>query len=200
MIRAICFDMDGVYFTSDSFKTFKKEVEKIKKTDTTTDEVFHGEKMQKFKRGKQTEEEYWAYVNRSFGLNLSIEEYSQLLSDSYKTNNEVVEYVKEIKKEGYKTCICTNNFKTRIDTLQKKFHFLDYFDVQVISFQIGYLKPEKEIFDFLIYKSQVKTNEIFFSDDKEETLTTAKKLGIETFLFTSFQEFKNKITDLGVVF
>ena len=196
MIKAITFDLDGVYFTQDSFKKFKSI---FPTNNADPDFVEHvlkkSDEMMNFKKGIMTETEYWEYVNKSFGQNLSIDEITNLLMEAYSTNQNVVDYVKKVRSEGIKTCICTNNFPTRINALNKKFNFLTDFDVQVFSYEVGINKPDPKIFQELINNSGVLPSELFYADDNQSCVDSAKFLGINAIFYTNFDDFKSKVLD-----
>jgi putative hydrolase of the HAD superfamily len=82
--------------------------------------------------------------------------------------------------------------------LQLKFQFLDDFDTKVFSYEVGFLKPDKRIFQELVKRSGVKPEEILYSDDCEEKLTGAKEIGIQTFVFRDFDQFMAELKTQGV--
>lgn len=198
MIKAITFDLDGVYFSEDSFKKFKTIFPKNTTDQNLIDHVLaKSDEMMNFKRGILTEAQYWDFVNQSFGQFLSIGAITRLLMDSYSVNQNVVEYVKKVRSQGIKTCICTNNFPTRINALNKKFNFLSDFDVQVFSYEVGAVKPDLKIFQTLIDKSGVSPQEIRYTDDKEANVEVAKSLGINAEIYINFDKFASSLTSLS---
>lgn len=198
MIKAICFDLDGVYFNGDSFSKFRNIIGKNVSQDKII-EVYHkSEISSNFKRGLISEKDYWDYVRTELRCELSNKEIFKALRDSYTVNTDVAEIVKQTRKLGIKTCLCSNNFETRIRELDLKFNFLKDFDVQVFSYKFGVLKPSMEIFQELIRKSGVKPNEIAYSDDLESNLEVPKLLGITSFIFGDIDNFILKLNKLGV--
>lgn len=199
MIKAVVFDLDGVYFTQESIDAFIKNFpKKITDPDRMLYVLAKSDEMAKFKKGILSETDYWSYVQTEFGAKISLDEISQLYMDSYKVNPSVVDVVKKVRKLGIKTCICTNNYPTRINALDKKFNFLNDFDVQVFSYHVGAMKPDLKIFETLIEKSGCQPNEIIFADDKQSNVDAALSLGINAFLFTSFDKFILQLQQLGI--
>ena len=194
----ICFDLDGLYFTSESFQRFKEniapDVEKLKR-----DMVLAlSDEMKAFKLWNISEEVYRERVKKELGLSCSLEEICTKLRDSYDVNEEVVQLAKNLKEKGYKIGICSNNFITRIRELDKKFHFLDNFDIHVFSYEVGSMKPDMKIFQVLIKKSWLSAKQIIYSDDDERKLSWAKKLWIHTFVFHDFDEFVQDVKNCWV--
>ncbi len=198
MIKAICFDLDGVYFTHESFQNFKKELVNLGAAKEKVDYYLHEDPMQEFKKGLIDEKSFWRKASKYWGINLSLDEVKQLLAKSYSRDEGVVNIVRKVRLAGYKTCIASNNFPTRINTLQEKFGFLDDFDVSVFSYDVGATKPDTKIYQTLIKRLNVKPNEVVISDDQSKNIKSAADLGINSFLFTNFNDFIKKLRSLGV--
>jgi len=122
------------------------------------------------------------------------------MADCYEVNQSVLDTVRKVRKLGLKTCICTNNFPTRINTLNHKFNFLSDFDVQVFSYQVGAVKPDLKIFQALIDQSGCLASEIFYADDKQVNVDSAQSLGINTHIYTDFDNFISHLNRLGIKF
>jgi len=61
MVRAITFDLDGVYFPKGK-KEFMDSLIKLGVTKKKAEEVFFGDKMNKeYKLGKLTDDEFWTW-------------------------------------------------------------------------------------------------------------------------------------------
>lgn len=198
MIKAITFDLDGVYFINGKANFLKSIVSLgVKKEDA--EKVFFGDKMNKeYKLGKLTDEEFWSWAIKEWGLDISVKELMDLMIKGYEVNKEVEDVVKKVRKNGYKTLICSNNFPARIKGLQKRFKFLGNFDVAVYSYEVGNAKPDKRIFQELVNQSEVKPQEIVFADDDIEKISGAKEIGIQAFLYEGFDRFIEKLIKLGV--
>ncbi len=194
----ICFDLDGLYFTSESFQRFKEtlapDIEKEKRDFV----LALSDEMKAFKLGNISEEEYRERVKKELGLSCSLEEIYTKLRDSYEVNPDVVQLANNLKDKGYKIGICSNNFVTRIRELDKKFHFLDDFDVHIFSYEVGAMKPDTKIFQVLIEKSWLSAEQIIYSDDDEKKLSWARNLWIQTFVFHDFDEFVQDVKNCWV--
>ena len=198
MIKAICFDLDGVFFTEQSFKRFKRKVTELTKHPTLIDDVFHGSRMNNFKMDNITEDEYWNYVRDRLEVTVTNEIFFKTLTESYSVDHDLQTYVCEAKEAGYITCLCSNNFVTRIRELDKEFDFLRYFDTKIFSYDTGVLKPHVNIFRELVEQSGVEASEIVYSDDNESKLEGAKELGLHTFVFKNVDQFKHTLEMIGV--
>jgi epoxide hydrolase-like predicted phosphatase len=199
MIKAICFDLDGVYFVNGK-SNFIKNLGKYGVSEEEAKRVFlKSDEMNKmYKEGKMLDDEYWSWAIEQWGIDLTVQEVIDLLIEGYEVNEDVIKIVKEIRKKGYKTLICTNNFPARINGLDKRFGLLDNFDAYVFSYEIGATKPSTKIFQTLVDRSGVKAEEIVFADDNEDNLAGAREVGIQAFFYEGFNRFMDKLKELGV--
>ena len=198
MIKAVCFDLDGVFFTKEGMASFKRKITELGVPDEERDFVLFGEPMLAFKRDELTEGEYWDLAISRWGIGKTQEELVELLGAGYEVDPEVRGVVEAARESGYKTCICSNNFRSRIRVLQERFDFLRYFDVAVFSYEVGVTKPDKRIFEELVRQAAVQPEELVYSDDSEEKLQGALELGINAFVYEDFGQFKERLVSLGV--
>ena len=194
----ICFDLDWLYFTEQSFQRFKENlapnVEKSKR-----DWVLAlSDEMKLFKSGEISENDYRKRAKKELWLNISNEEIHEKFRESYEVNEKVEQLAEKLKEKWYKIGICSNNFSTRIRELDKKFHFLDNFDIHIFSYEVWVMKPDPKIFQILIDKSGLAPDKIIYSDDKEEKIQWARILWIQTFVFHNFDEFVQDLKNCWV--
>lgn len=199
MIKAITFDLDGVYFVNGK-SNFISNLGKLDVSEDEAKRVFlQSDEMNKlYKEGKMTDEEFWSWASKEWKLGKTPIELMELLISGYEVDESVVEVVKKVRSNGYKTLICTSNFPARINGLQERFKFLDNFDAWALSYEVGFNKPAKELFEELVKKSGVNANEIVFADDHQENVDGAKAVGIEAFFYDGFDKFIEKLKELGV--
>ena len=57
----------------------------------------------------------------------------------------------------------------------------DFFDKCYLSYEMGMVKPDVEIFEALLTDAQVKAEECLFLDDGKKNIDTAAALGIQTY-------------------
>ncbi|GHV25763.1 hypothetical protein FACS1894176_05100 [Bacteroidia bacterium] len=197
-IKTICLDLDGLFFTAQSFQTFKEKLAPTVEKEKRDFVLALSPQMQAFKAGKMKEADYRQRAKQELGLSLSDEEIFQILKESYEVNTEVEQLAKQLKQQGYHLAICSNNFPTRIRELDQKFSFLSLFDTVILSYEVGVLKPNKKIFEALIEKCNCLPEEIIYADDKAEKLLGAQELGIQTFVFKNFPEFVTNLKNKGI--
>lgn len=200
MIKAITFDLDGVYFINGK-SNFIANIIKLGVSEDEAKRVFlkSDEMNRQYKEGKMSDEEYWIWASKEWKLDKTPKELIELLISGYEVDQNVVETVKKVRANGYKTLICTNNFPARINGLQERFKFLDDFDGKSISYEVGSSKPDTKIYEKLIEVSRVNADEIVYADDNKDNISEAQKLGINAFFYEGFDKFIERLKVLGVI-
>jgi HAD superfamily hydrolase (TIGR01509 family) len=199
MIKAICFDLDGVYFTPEGKRGFEQSLKDLGVPhDKVSYALYTCQEMLSFVTGKMSEKDFWQFMRTYLGLSFTDEQFTAIWVKDYKVDAAVKNYISRLKAKDYRICVCSNNNPSRVQALDKIFHFLEDFDVAVFSYEVGDVKPSKEIFEELIKRSKVKSQQIVYSDDNPERLSGASELGINTFVYTDFIKFKQELEKLGV--
>jgi putative hydrolase of the HAD superfamily len=115
----------------------------------------------------------WIEVNKNFLEKLNKKYVTVSLTNSTKLNDSI-----KIRQDAYKL-----------------------FKLNVISYEVGARKPEKEIYEALLDKLEqlgIEPNQAVFVDDKEENLVVAKDLGINTLFSKDGEEIESKLEKFGV--
>ncbi|KUK16154.1 MAG: HAD-superfamily hydrolase, subfamily IA, variant 3 [Petrotoga mobilis] len=86
-------------------------------------------------------------------------------------------------KENNKLFILSNFHEDAFNYIRGKYSFFDIFDGMVISYKEKLLKPEKEIYQLLLNRYNLKPEETIFVDDIVENIQAAEELGIKSILY-----------------
>ncbi len=204
MIKAICFDLDGMYFTPEGKRGFERSLVNLGIPEVDVKYVLYkSPEMLQFVLGKLSEDQFWDFARMYWKQNLSNQEFAQLWIKDYAIDSNVRDYVLKARQKGYLSCVCSNNNSSRVRALEERFHFLDDFDVKVFSHEVGFVKPSPvlpgtEIYKILIERAGVQPEELIYADDNPERIQGAADLGIKTFVYEGFEQFKEKLKNFGV--
>ena len=89
---------------------------------------------------------------------------------------------KELKKT-YSIALISNDVKEWSLYLRDKFGLNQFFDIIIISGEVGIRKPDISIFNLLLSKIKALPGQCIFVDDNLNNLRTASELGIKTIRF-----------------
>lgn len=125
---------------------------------------------------------YREIVNKRMGVEFSkyIPKLFQYNIDCVTAFDYTIPMIQDLKDKGYKVYYLSNWSAWTYDLLQEagKFDFLELMDGGVFSYDVGYMKPNEEIYKILLNKYKINPEEAVFFDDREENIEAANKLGI----------------------
>ncbi len=106
--------------------------------------------------------------------------------------SDTVEFLKELKKQGFKIYILSNLSE---DTYKfvSQFNFFNFVDGGIYSYELHICKPDKEIYKKLLEKYNLEAKETIFIDDIFDNIKSANELGINAIQFTTLDEVRQKV-------
>ena len=116
-----------------------------------------------------------------------------------------VDLLKQLKSR-YKTFALSNINEIHVNTINRvaneKFGAADFgsfFDAAYYSNEIGFRKPETEIYKLVLEKENLQPGETFFVDDKHENVEAAKALGIHAYQLKDRNKLAELLTALNII-
>jgi len=188
-IKFIYFDCGGVLF---SFQNGFKKIAEM--TDRKLENVIRV--FKKYDdltcRGELTPQNLW----NKYREELDVKKFQDFDFIDFWTKNFVP--IKEAHKllkhliKNYPVGLLTNIYNDVFESALRKNSIskLDY-AVIVQSCNIGFVKPEREIYEYAQKIIDVSSENIFFVDDKKECIEKAEKLGWKGFVFQEFNPQKS---------
>lgn len=120
-------------------------------------------------------------IQKNMNINMTFDEFMRLYEKELSTvkyYKEVVDYAHSLK-DKCKIAILSNLMpvdKKRIDDQYK----LNEFDYVYLSFEIGFKKPDKQIYEYVLNDLKIDGNNILFIDDDTDNILIAKECGWNT--------------------
>lgn len=197
MIKAIAFDYGGVIELkdgdliqeiADSLKITKEDWQRIYFTFNHLNNT-----------GKNSWEEVATLVAKKFNASDIQISFIQDLIKKYDKkrilNSELIEIIKDLKKKNYKISILSNYSITLRQKLIR-LEIIDLFDEVIISSEVGFQKPQPEIFEILFSKLGVNSDEVIFIDDTQQSLLNANDIGYKPLLYVNNEKLKKDLLDI----
>jgi putative hydrolase of the HAD superfamily len=182
--RTAFFDWGGVIANDPDDEFLGDLIKNVGASDAQVQEIFETY-MKRFMRGQITEAEYWQELRTKY--NLAIHD---SISDEFKkwrglvANEDILTLAKELKADGLNIAILSNVIEPTYNVIEKAGYY-ELFDEVIASCKVGYVKPEKEIYEIALERFNVTSSESIFIDDKQYCLDPAEKMGFKTILAQS---------------
>ena len=129
-------------------------------------------------------------------INAYFDRWDEMISGSFP---ETVKILKEIKDAGYPLVGLSNWSGETLPRVAHQFEFLNWFDPLVLSGEVEMVKPDPDIYLYLLKEINREPGECIFIDDSEVNIQTAEKLGFEGIHFSSPQQLRDRLNQLGIL-
>lgn len=177
----IFFDWGGVIANDPGDEFLGQLIRDIGGTDAQVQEIFETY-MRRFMRGQITEAAYWQELRTKYGLAIH-----DTISDEFKkwhgliANDDILALAAEAKSQGLQVAILSNVIEPTYNAIEQA-GFYQQFDAVIASCKVGYVKPEKEIYQIALSRLGATAHESIFIDDKQDYLEPAAAMGFTTIL------------------
>ncbi len=113
--------------------------------------------------------------------------------------SETVNILKKlVKSKNYKVLALTNWSHETFPIAIKKFDFLNLFEDIVVSGKIKMIKPDLEIYDYIIKKHSIIPEESVFIDDNSSNIIGAQKVKINAIHYKNCEQMVEELKKYGV--
>ena len=181
-MKAIIFDWDGVLCYSASRYVAD---ELCKELDFSTEEIYKilddGDMPY---LTLDNDNEYFDSVSKQLGV--SKERILSLIDELQFF--DTFEYTKSLK-DKYRLFILTNQTRTRSKAIRKMVD-LSHFEQAFFSDEIGFAKPSRECFLYVLEEIGLDSKDCLFVDDRKRNTDGAEIVGIKTCLFKELNDLK----------
>jgi putative hydrolase of the HAD superfamily len=154
-----------------------------------------------YDHGLVTEEEYWTSFGEGLGTSLDSLTISKLRSWDTEMWSEVspemTDWVARLAAAGMTTALLSNMQHDMAAYARKNFGWLRHFRHEILSCEVGLIKPDPAIFHLSIKRMGVRPEEILFVDDREANVNAARETGIVAVQFRSVKQLGEALREMG---
>ena len=197
-MKFFVFDLGGVLSVPMVSKKLYEQIKWKVSYEEFLDKFNNSEESIKVHKGEISTKEFFEYLKRYMDDNITLEEFKNIYVNNNKFFNDTIEIIKKLKNLGYKVYLLSNLKEIDYEKFIKHFD-VSIFDELFLSFKLGMLKPNDDIYQYVINKLNTKPENIYFFDDNKENVDGAIKNGINAYQVTGetvkkvVEEILNKI-------
>lgn len=199
MIKSIISDLGNVLIYFDNNIFFKKiaAYSPLSEDEIIQKILTHLELSRSFDMGKVTPEKFYTLAAQIFKAEIDKNTFFSIYNDIFSLNMPNVDLLKSFQS-GYKLVLCSNTDVERFGFVKKSFPEVFFFDKDVLSYEVGFMKPHPRIFEVALEEAGTRPEESVFIDDLEENTAAAEKLGLYTVLLNPDTNLKQELQKIGV--
>ena len=190
MIKNIVLDVGGVIF-DDS----KQNIQKLlNKNCDNIYKIAYGGGFKKCLLGEISVQEHINSLKNEKDFNdISYILKKENLIKSYPLIKNNFEYIKGLRKRGYKLFLLTNITEDSYNYINELININEKFDGGIYSYQEHLIKPDYDIYNLLINRFNLNKDETIFFDDKEKIVKAANEVGLKSYVFTSIIDIESNL-------
>lgn len=176
-----------------SFDISEETFEKLAKAtvlDTSWDE---------FDKGIMSESEILqSFITKAPELETLIRKIFSNINGTIEVYDYTVPWIRELKSMGYKVLILSNFSEKCYRECGNKMDFVKEADGAVISYLEKMIKPNKEIYQLIIERYQLVSENCVFIDDRAVNVEGAKNSGMQGIVFKNREDAVIELQKMGV--
>jgi len=146
--------------------------------------------------GRASVQDFWKKVIEMSPNKLTKEELEEAYEANFRGNDEVFEMAKELKSKDYRVAILSNASKRWMSFKITRFHLREIFDKIYSSASLGMIKPNPEIYKYVLHDLGVAPDEVIFIDDLPENIKAANALGITGIVYKTPERLRGDLKAL----
>lgn len=198
MIKALLFDYGGVVTAGGAGNELSERLAVA--LDISPEEAFGllGLVWTDYAKGKISEETLWQTIEKNYGKAIHPSKWGiwNTWGEHMQPQPEMLALIGRLRSEGYTVGLLSNVIPNTAADIRAHGGY-EIFDFLILSCEVGYAKPDKEIYELALAKlPAIPASEVVFIDDQERCLAPARKLGMQTILAQSPGQIDRDITQL----
>jgi putative hydrolase of the HAD superfamily len=199
MIEAIISDLGNVLLPFDNSIFLEKMTGYTSRTIAEIRKVVHDnlDLNTLFEKNAVSPEDFYKNAVDLLEAEISYEDFFRIYCDIFRLNDAVLALYKRLKPR-YKMVLLSNTDVCRWTFIKSRFPEVLIFDGYVLSFDLGFMKPEFEVFREALRLAGSRPERTLFVDDAPENVDGAARLGIQGIVYRRDADFETELRRLGV--
>jgi FMN phosphatase YigB (HAD superfamily) len=154
--------------------------------------------IRRYERGEISTSDFHNYLCETADLQMDLSGFCETWSSVFLPEPIVSEELLTALKPKYPLILVSNTNEAHLEFVRSHYHVLDYFDHQILSYEVGSLKPDRRIFEHAITASNRPAEALFFTDDRQENVLAAQELGMHAHQFRTESQLVDALQQAGV--
>jgi glucose-1-phosphatase len=197
-IDAVVFDLGNVLLRFDETITRDRLAARTGKTPgevetyfRTTPHVMH------LVLGKMTGRKFYRIVSKDLGFDGDYDEFAAIWSEIFTPIEPMLKLAANLAKRLPRLLLSNTN-AIHMTYVFQHYPMLLEFDAQILSHEVGWLKPDRAIYEFALRHSGLAAGRTLFIDDIRANVDGARAVGMRAIQFAGVEPVRQELTKLGV--
>lgn len=137
-----------------------------------------------FERGRLSESAFHRRLEQIFCCPLDFGALVHAGSNIFELNEPIVPVVRSLRSQRKRLVLLSNTSISHFQFVFRHYGVLELFDDYVLSYEVGALKPQREIYEAALQKIGCPPGECFYTDDVPDYVAAGRVHGLQAEVFT----------------
>jgi len=193
-ISCVLFDLGGVIINWDNSWLIQELCDRFQLQEEKVSKEFY-KNLPDISIDKIGEKEFWHIIGKALESDKLMNYDKSILDEIFRKrvslNNSIISLSRELSKKGITVGILSNTERVSYSVVEDLFS-LDHFQYKFLSYKIGHVKPNPEIYHHVIENIPFPKEELFFIDDLKPNVESARSEGIDSVQYSNYDELVNE--------
>lgn len=145
-----------------------------------------------FDMGRVSPSEFFQSIKKYLGLSIAFEKFIPIWTDIFIEDREVSEIIRSLK-EKWRLGLLSNTDPLHFNYIVSTFPVLSALEKWILSYEVGFKKPDARIFQRAMEWASVEPEKILFIDDTKGHVEAAISLGMQGIHFISATKLREEL-------
>jgi FMN phosphatase YigB (HAD superfamily) len=145
-----------------------------------------------FDMGMVSPREFFQYVRNHLGLSITFEQFIPIWTDIFVEDQEVSEIIRSLKGK-WRLGLLSNTDPLHFRYIVSTFPIVSALEKWILSYEVGFKKPDAQIFQKAIEWASVEPQKILFIDDTKGHVEASISLGMQGIHFISAAKLREEL-------
>jgi putative hydrolase of the HAD superfamily len=199
MIKALIFDIGNVLVAFDFKRAYARLAPVCRfSLDEARARLRSSDIIRRLETGQISGEQFIERFSTLLELNIGKREFHEIWSAIFLPEPIMPDDLLGALKQRYPMIVLSNTNALHFEVLRSSYTFLRHFHHEVLSHEVGALKPAPEMYREAVRAAGCLPGECFFTDDIPEFVEGAKREGIDAVRFESPHQVEEELRARGV--
>ena len=151
-----------------------------------------------FERGHCTEPQMQARLEAAVGTSLPADDLRHAAANIFEPIDGMRQILHSVKAAGIRLVLLSNTSITHYEFIRGQWDILQPFDAQVLSYEVGAIKPEPAIFEAVLRAIDCDPADAFYTDDIPAYVEAGRSYGLQAEVFTSPAQLRAQLNARGL--
>lgn len=201
MLSTVCFDLGNVICFFSHEKMFSQMSECLGISVDEIKCILQNLKLQeRYESGKiDTVQLYKTFASIS-PKTFTLDAFSEAIADIFVPNTALWPIIEGIKERGLKLILISNTCECHYRWIAKRYPIMRLFDYNILSFEVGFMKPDPRIFQKAVEIAGSHPSKCFYTDDIPAFIESARRVGLDGEVYINVLLLKEHLKKRGVHF